>query len=130
MNPDKLLKRLESSNCNTEETIRRLTGDKEFYIQLLKTFYREKSWEKLFTCTETEDYRQAFEVAHMLKGSILTLGLLPVAGSIVPLVERLRQLSKNPVSDEEYDDAKKDLWDAYDMFSEEILYMSGLFEDD
>lgn len=87
---DKILERLKIAGCDVEETVLRLTNDREFYIHLLTVFYQERSWENLMEAMDQRDYGAAFKAAHMLKGSVMTLGLMPVFGNLGDLLDDLR----------------------------------------
>jgi HPt (histidine-containing phosphotransfer) domain-containing protein len=82
--------RLTAMGCDVEGAIRRLGNDRDFYTHLFTTFIREKSWEDLASAMEMGNYEHAFESAHKLKGSTVTLGLTPLTDLIILLMNELR----------------------------------------
>ena len=107
MKTNQLLKRLNAAGCDVEDTLYRLLGDEELYVRLLEAFCRERSWEALELAVKSEDYTAAGEIAHSIKGSLVTLGLTPLVEEIKYLTEDLKK--------ERYDALKRSLIDFLEL---------------
>jgi hypothetical protein len=82
--------RLIAIGCDVEGAVKRLGNDRDFYSHLFTTFIQGRSWEDLAFAMEHGNYEHAFESAHMLKGSTVTLGLTPLTDRIIALMNELR----------------------------------------
>lgn len=89
MTTEQLLKRLEEAGYDVEGTLSRLLGDEELYIHLLDSFCRERSWEALELAVKSKKAAAAYEIAHTMKGSLVTLGLTFEAEELSRVMEDL-----------------------------------------
>lgn len=76
-----------------DEAIARMMGDREFYEGLLDKFYQQEEWKELEERLRLHSYREAFRVAHDIKGVTATLGLVPLTDTVSAVVEDLREPS-------------------------------------
>lgn len=122
MSPEEMMGKLRAEGCDVEGALGRLMDDQEFYIHLLQTFYQEKSWEVLQNAMEEKDYDTAFQTAHMLKGSLATLGLMPLFSGVNKMLEDLRQKNQG------FQPAKEELLEVdYTRFLRELRCFQELF---
>lgn len=88
------LERLGAAGYEVDAAISRLLGDEELYIHLLESFLQERSWESLEQVVQTQDYAAAYEIAHTIKGSLLTLGLVSQQEKMSEVMDALRKERK------------------------------------
>ncbi|MEG1805495.1 MAG: Hpt domain-containing protein [Clostridia bacterium] len=88
---DEILFELEKWNVNTKEALERFADDTELYVECLQEFVSDQSFENLKECVKNEDYENAFENAHALKGVSGNLSLKPIYEIIGVIVEKLRK---------------------------------------
>lgn len=74
---EELFERLEDMGAEVEDTLDRLMGDEEMYMEYLKKFPENKNIIKLREAVDAGDTEQAMKEVHTLKGVALNLGLLP-----------------------------------------------------
>lgn len=84
------LNRLSLYGADTQGTMERLLGDKEFYRECVYGFLEDENFLQLSEAVSAQNYEKAFENAHALKGVSANLGLTPLYASICELVESLR----------------------------------------
>lgn len=106
--------RLMVMGCDVEDAVRRLGNDRDFYTHLFTTFIRERSWEDISFAMENGDYESAFESAHMLKGTAVTLGLTPLTDRIISFMNELRSIRDEREGDYE-EKAQIYYWDLMEM---------------
>lgn len=73
-----LLDKLEDMGAEVEETLDRLMGDEELYLEYLVQFPENQSIIDLRKSVDAKDSEQAMKDVHTLKGMALNLGLLPL----------------------------------------------------
>lgn len=78
MNAD-LLEKLEDMGAEVEDTLDRLMGDEELYLEYLEKFPENQNIIELRKAVDAGDCDKAMKEVHTLKGVALNLGLLPLA---------------------------------------------------
>lgn len=73
-----LLERLEDMGAEAEETLERLMGDEEMYLEYLLEFPNNENIGRIEQAVAAGDADTAMKEVHTLKGIALNLGLLPV----------------------------------------------------
>ena len=74
-----------------DATRRRFLYDDVFYKECLREFAFSRNIAALQTAMKNQDPKAAYEAAHELKGTTLTLGLTPLYEAINAVVEALRE---------------------------------------
>ena len=82
---------LKKAGFDVEGTLKRLLGNEEFYLEVLKKYAMDKNCELLENCFLAEKYKDAFLAAHALKGVAKNLGMDGILAYLEPLVELLRK---------------------------------------
>lgn len=112
MNFSGFMDALKKKGADTDGIMERFLSDEALYADCFKEFMLDKNFEALGKAIEIQDYSQAFECAHALKGVAGNLGLLPLYHAIGNIVSALRT--------KEYDTLnalyQTVVWD-YDAFS-------------
>lgn len=85
-----LLSRLETYGADIKGIMERFVGDEELYETCFYSFLNDPSFQGIGSALKEENYEQAFECAHALKGVSGNLGLVPLYNDISNLVEKLR----------------------------------------
>lgn len=93
-----LLEELADLGCDVEEAMPRFLNQRDFYIQYLRRFAGDLSFDELEKALSEENYGGAFRAAHKLKGVSGTLGLTPVYEESAVLSDLLRN-GKKPDKD-------------------------------
>ncbi len=75
---EELLDRLEDMGAEVEDTLDRLMGDEDMYVEFLKKLPDNQNIIELRKAVDKKDYEQAMKEVHTLKGVALNLGLLPL----------------------------------------------------
>ena len=78
MTNDELFDKLEDMGAEVEDTLDRLMGDEEMYVEYLKKFPQNQNILELRKAVEAGDCDTAMKEVHTLKGVALNLGLLPL----------------------------------------------------
>ena len=91
---------LENWGADTKAALHSMMDDEEFYVRLLKEFSENTEIEMLNTALEKEHYKEAFKIAHEMKGTVVTLGLKPLSKAVSKLVEDLRDIPAPAVYDD------------------------------
>ncbi len=73
-----LLDRLEDMGAEVEDTLDRLMGDEEMYLEYLMKLPENQNIIELRKAIDEKDYNKAEREVHTLKGVALNLGLLPL----------------------------------------------------
>lgn len=76
MNP--ILEKLEDMGAEVEDTLERLMGDEEMYLEYLKKLPENQNILELRKAVDAGDCEQAMREVHTLKGVALNLGILPL----------------------------------------------------
>lgn len=87
----KLIDELSVMGCDMKVTMERFMDDEEFYAQCFESMLTDEGFEKLGEALKTHDIDVAFDIAHMLKGIIVNMGITSLYETIVPIVESLRK---------------------------------------
>ena len=99
---EEILKALSSWGANPEEAIRRLSGDEEFYLCLLRKFCGSKDWEELTDWIRSGNWEKAYIVAHRMKGSAADLALDPITRMMSDLNSALRDNTNTEIPNQEF----------------------------
>lgn len=75
---DALLEKLEDMGAEAEDTLDRLMGDEDLYLEYLKQFPKNQNIVELRKAVDAGDAEKAMREVHTLKGVALNLGLLPL----------------------------------------------------
>lgn len=73
-----LLDKLEDMGAEVEDTLDRLMGDEELYLEYLNKFPENENIINLRKAVDQRDADTAMKEVHTLKGVALNLGLLPL----------------------------------------------------
>lgn len=93
-----LISELEALGVNTQEAIRRFSGNTALYQKMLGKLVTAVKDLEVMPCFEKEDYETAVTNAHTLKGVTGNLSLTPIYNGYTEVVNLLRE--------GKYDDAR------------------------
>ena len=85
-----LLEDLKELGVDVDGAVARFVGKKDLYIKFLVKFLQDTSFDGLRDSIEKQEYPQAFEYAHSLKGVCGNLNLSPLTEQVSELTEILR----------------------------------------
>ncbi|MEG1621723.1 MAG: Hpt domain-containing protein [Oscillospiraceae bacterium] len=88
---DNMLKKLNDYGADVEGAMGRFLDDVDLYKTCFKTLVEDEAFVKLGEELKAENYEQAFEYAHTLKGVIGNMGITPLYRVICSIVETLRK---------------------------------------
>lgn len=94
----------------------RFLGDEAFYVECLIEFMQDQNFEALEKAIEIQNYTEAFEQAHALKGVAGNLGLMPLYRALSDVISALKA--------KEYDDLEL----LYQTISSYHALYSGLLK--
>ena len=77
--------------ANVDEGLERCLGDEEFYLELVPGALEESYYRSIEDLVKAGDTKQAFEVAHSLKGILANLALTPILNPVSEITEGLRR---------------------------------------
>lgn len=86
-----LLSELEALGVNTQEAIRRFSGNAALYQKMLGKVAASVADNEVMPCLENEDYEAAVVKAHTLKGVTGNLSLTPLYEGYTEIVRLLRE---------------------------------------
>lgn len=87
----KLLNALQNAGCiDMESTMERFLGDEVFYLDVAKQAIGDPGFERLGKELQRGDAKKAFDMAHMLKGTMANCGFTPLYKLLAEIVEPLR----------------------------------------
>ena len=86
-----LIKELEALGVNTEEALRRVSGNSALYIKMLGKLTAAANDLEVMPCIEKEDYEAAVTNAHTLKGVTGNLSLTPLYNAYTEITNLLRE---------------------------------------
>ena len=104
---EKEIGRLEKWGASPREAIRRMLDDQALYQKLLAGFYKDRDYDRLAELVQKQDYREAFCVAHKMKGSVLFLNLNPLGQDLSVLTKLLRPFYEEKA--ENYEEKKNEI---------------------
>lgn len=85
------VKKLEELGVERERTLNRFMGNEKLYLEFLRKFPVDKSYEGLHKNILHKNFENAFKCAHTLKGVVANLGLGHLMQPVYALTELLRQ---------------------------------------
>lgn len=91
---------LEVWGADTKTVLHSVMNDEAFYLKMLREFAENSKIDLLNHALEKENYKEAFALAHEIKGSAITLGLKPLYTSVSRVVEDLRGVPMPVVYDD------------------------------
>ncbi|MBE5905835.1 MAG: Hpt domain-containing protein [Lachnospiraceae bacterium] len=94
------LEKFTAYGADVEGVMDRFMEDEDLLMMCLDQFVADDEIAQLEECMGKEDYKQAFEVAHALKGVTGNLGLTPLFQATCILVESLRHGNYDNVDEE------------------------------
>lgn len=87
---DKRIEEINNLGCDTDEAMKRMLNDEEFYIECLNGIIEDENFDKLKSSIENHEIEDAFDAAHTLKGVLANLGLTNMYNIVYDVVESLR----------------------------------------
>ena len=85
------IENLRKFGANTDEGVARCLDSEEFYLELVQSALEDGDPSSLRQALEAKDTRNAFELAHALKGIYSNLSLTPLLTPTSELTESLRK---------------------------------------
>ena len=85
-----LKKKLKGWGADPDAALHRMLGDEDFYLKLLREFACEQEVSDFELAVEARNYKEAFRLAHSMKGTAANLSLTPLYDALSVLVEDLR----------------------------------------
>lgn len=85
-----MIEKLRRWGCDTDDAMRRMLDDEEFYRECLLDIPGDPNFDMLGEALRDHDVKKGFDAAHALKGVCANLGLTPMFDAVVKLVEPLR----------------------------------------
>lgn len=82
---------LKSYGVDYDNTMERFLQNKALYLRILGMLFEDENLKKLGDALKAEDYADAFDAAHTLKGVAGNLGLTPLFDAVCEIVEPLRR---------------------------------------
>lgn len=70
--------------------IKRMLGDEELFFKLMNDFIKSPDWDMLLELINNESFKDAFVIAHRMKGSSADLSLTPLYESLCYVTDDLR----------------------------------------
>ncbi len=93
-----LINELEALGVNTQEALRRFSGNSALYVKMLGKLTAAANDLEVMPCLDKEDYEAAVSNAHTLKGVTGNLSLTPLYNAYTEITNLLRE--------QKYDDAR------------------------
>jgi len=107
--------KLNQLGCDTSEGLSRCLGDETFYLSLIPMALENSKYEALESFIDKGELKEAFDVAHALKGVLSNLSLTPLYEIISELTEQLRIRDSKDLSE-----LLKRMWEIKKKFDELI----------
>lgn len=85
-----LMERLKAYGADTVGAMSRFLDDGDLYASCFEIFLEDACFAKLGNALAAQNYAEAFDCAHTLKGVAGNMGLTPIYHAICSLVEPLR----------------------------------------
>lgn len=76
--------------ANVEEGMSRCMNNESFYLKLVESIKQERGFDELEQAVADGRLKDAFEIAHALKGVLGNLSLTPLYDPMCEITERLR----------------------------------------
>ena len=93
------LEKLKMLGCDTDGAMDRFDNDVELFETCVDIFKEDENFVELKRFLESEDYENAFNAAHTLKGVAANLGLTAISKSVSDVVEKLRSRDYTNIQD-------------------------------
>ena len=84
------IEKLEEFGVDTKEGLTRCMNNQTFYFKMLKMGLANDQFEKLESALAANNFEEAFEAAHALKGVLGNLALTPIYKPLAEMTEMLR----------------------------------------
>lgn len=88
---EELFDKLEDMGAEVEDTLDRLMGDEEMYLEYLNKLPDNENIIKLREAVDKRDAEEAMRQVHTLKGVALNLGLLPLVDVCMDMLMDFRE---------------------------------------
>ncbi|MEG1847189.1 MAG: Hpt domain-containing protein [Lachnospiraceae bacterium] len=88
---DKMLEQLREYGADVDGAMERFLGDVALYHSCFDTYLEDVAFKAIGDALQREDYKEAFEYAHALKGITGNMALTPIYQEVCLLVEALRK---------------------------------------
>ncbi|MGN0363997.1 MAG: Hpt domain-containing protein [Bilifractor sp.] len=88
---DELIEKLKNWGADTENAVNRVMQDEAFYQSLVVRFAASPEFELLENALKDGNGREAFRLAHSIKGASANLSLTPLYSAVSDLTEDLRK---------------------------------------
>ena len=85
-----LTDRLEAYGVDLSKTMERFLWDERLYLKCFRMLLEDPNLQKLGAALTAENYKDAFDAAHTLKGVSANMGLTPLYDAVCAIVEPLR----------------------------------------
>lgn len=96
----RFLEQFKLAGGDVEGVMERFMDDEELFKDCLAQFMGESDFDKLKLAIESQQYKEAFEIGHSLKGVSGNLGIMSVYVPLIPLVESLRGNHTEPLAEQ------------------------------
>lgn len=90
-----LINELEALGVNTQEALRRFSGNSALYVRMLGKLTAAANDLEVMPCLDKEDYEAAVSNAHTLKGVTGNLSLTPLYNAYTEITNLLREQKYN-----------------------------------
>lgn len=97
---DKLFERLNEYGADINGAMGRFLDDVDLYKTCFKTFLADKDFSKLGEALKANDYEEAFNCAHTLKGITGNMALTPLYVQICEMLEKLRKKTYDGIEEQ------------------------------
>lgn len=83
--------KLQDAGAKLKPALERFMNDENLYVRFLKKFLNDENYDKLSLSLEENNYEDAFNCAHNLKGVSLNLGLDSLSIACDDMAKRFRE---------------------------------------
>lgn len=87
---EELINHLLINETDVDGALKRLAGDDQLYVRLLRAFVEDKTMSVMEAAIEAKEWDDVFTAAHALKGLAGNMGFVPLFHSIGELVLHIR----------------------------------------
>lgn len=87
------LLKLKKIGCDIDSGLSRFLDDEEFLLECIQDVIHDEKFDLLEKYLKEENTKEAFEVAHTLKGICANTSLTILVNSLDPIIEKLRSNS-------------------------------------